>query len=75
MAKVLEQFGAATAVGQGTVNGRIPLRYHNGKISFDDGFLFSTPGEKGKIRLTNTEILTAGIAPNTPQYIQMELAR
>jgi hypothetical protein len=75
MAKVLEQFGAATAVGQGTVNGRIPLRYHNGKISFDDGFLFSTPGEKGKIRLTDTEILTAGIAPNTPQYIQMELAR
>ena len=75
MAKVLEQFGAATAVGQGTVSGRIPLRYHNGKISFDDGFLFSTPGEKGKIRLTNTEILTAGIAPNTPQYIQMELAR
>ena len=75
MAKVLEQFGAATAVGQGTVNGRIPLRYHYGKISFDDGFLFSTPGEKGKIRLTDTEILTAGIAPNTPQYIQMELAR
>jgi hypothetical protein len=75
MAKVLEQFGAATAMGQGTVNGRIPLRYRNGKISFDDGFLYSTPGETGKIRLTDTEILTAGIAPNTPQYTQMELAR
>jgi hypothetical protein len=75
MAKVLDQFGAATAVGEGTVNGRIPLRYTNGKLSFDDGFLFSTPGEKGKIRLTDTEILTAGIPPDTPQYIQMELAR
>jgi hypothetical protein len=75
MAKVLEQFGAATAVGAGTVSGRIPLRYNNGMISFDDGFLFSTPGETGKIRVTDTEILTAGIAPDTPQYVQMELAR
>jgi hypothetical protein len=75
MAKVLEQFGAATAVGEGRVSGRIPLRYNNGMISFDDGFLFSTPGETGKIRVTDTEILTAGIAPDTPQYVQMELAR
>lgn len=75
MPKVLEQFGAATAVGQGSVNGRIPLRYYKGKLSFDDGVLYSTPGETGKIRLTDTEILTAGIPPNTPQYIQMELAR
>jgi hypothetical protein len=75
MAKVLEQFGAATAVGEGTVSGRIPLRYSNGMISFDDGFLYSTPGVTGKIRLTDTEILTAGITPGTPQYIQIELAR
>jgi hypothetical protein len=75
LAKVLEQFGAATAEGEGTVNGRIPLHYKNGKIRFDDGFLFSTPGQGGKIYLKGTEILTAGIPPNTPQYVQMELAR
>ena len=75
LASVLEQFGAATAAGEGTVNGRIPLQYSNGKLSFDDGFLFSTPGEAGKIRLKDTEILTAGIPPGTPQYLQMELAR
>jgi hypothetical protein len=75
MAKVLEQFGAATAVGEGKVSGRIPVRYHNKRISFDDGFLFSTPGETGKIRLTDTDILTAGFAPGTPQYVQIELAR
>ena len=75
LAKVLEQFGAATADGEGTVNGRIPLHYMNGKIRFDDGFLFSTPGNGGKIHLKGTDILTAGIPPNTPQYIQMELAR
>jgi hypothetical protein len=75
LAKVLEQFGAAAAEGQGSVNGRIPLQYTNGKIKFDDGFLFSTPGQGGKIYLSGTDILTAGIAPNTPQYVQMELAR
>ena len=75
LAKVLEQFGAANAEGRGAVNGRIPLQYTNGKISFDDGFLFSTPGDGGKIRLTGTDILTAGIPPNTPQFVQMELAR
>jgi len=75
LAKVLEQFGAATADGEGTVNGRIPLHYMNGNIRFDDGFLFSTPGNGGKINLKGTDILTAGIPPNTPQYVQMELAR
>ena len=75
LAKVLEQFGAATAEGEGAVNGRIPLQYTNGKIRFDDGFLFSTPGNGGKIFLKGTDILTAGIPPNTPQYVQMELAR
>ena len=75
LAKVLEQFGAAAAEGEGAVNGRIPLHYQNGKIRFDDGFLFSTPGSGGKIYLKGTDILTAGIPPNTPQYVQMELAR
>ena len=75
LAKVLGQFGAANATGNGAVNGRIPLRYHKGRLSFNDGFLFSTPGEGGKIHVTGTETLTAGIPPDTPQYVQMELAR
>jgi hypothetical protein len=75
LAQVLEQFGAASAEGQGSVNGRIPLQYSKGQIHFDDGFLFSTPGEGGKIHLTGTDILTAGIPPGTPQYVQMELAK
>ena len=75
LAKVLEQFGAAAASGRGSVNGRIPLQYTQGKIRFDDGFLFSTPGEGGSIHLSGTDILTAGIPPNTNQFVQMELAR
>jgi hypothetical protein len=74
MVKVLEQFAAAKATGEVTVNGRIPLQYKNGNISFDDGILYSIPGEEGKIRVQDTEILTAGIPPGTPQHLQMELA-
>ena len=75
LAMILEQFGTVNAKGTGTVNGRLPIRIKNGKIRFKDGFLFSTPGEGGTIRLTGTEILTAGIPTNTPQYAQIELAR
>jgi len=75
LAKVLEQFGVASVEANGQLNGQIPLRYKNGQLSFQDGFLFTTPGESGKIRMTDTEILTAGIPPDTPQYVQMELAR
>ena len=75
LAKVLQQFGAASVKAEGQLNGRIPIRYQNGQLSFKDGFLFTTPGESGKIRMTDTEMLTAGIPPDTPQYVQMELAR
>jgi hypothetical protein len=78
LARVLEQFGAASVKAEGELNGRIPLRYQNGKLSFKNGLLFASPvsgAESGKIRMTDTEILTAGIPPGTPQYVQMELAR
>lgn len=75
LAKVLEQFGAASVEAEGELNGRIPIQFKNGQLSFKDGFLFTTPGQAGKIRMKDTEILTAGIPPDTPQYVQMELAR
>jgi hypothetical protein len=75
LAKVLEQFGAASVEAEGQLNGRIPLRYRNGLLIFTDGFLYTTPGQSGKIRMKDTQILTAGIPPDTPQYVQMELAR
>lgn len=75
LAEVLRQFGAANEQAEGRLNGRIPLSYRNGRLSFTDGFLYTTPGESGKIRMMDTEMLTAGIPPDTPQYIQMELAR
>lgn len=75
LAKVLEQFGAASVEAEGELNGRIPIQFKNGQLSFKDGFLFTTPGQIGKIRMKDTEILTAGIPEDSPQYVQMELAR
>jgi len=73
--RILEQFGAVQAEGTGTLNGKIPIRFKEGRLRFDDGFLYSSPGQGGTIRLTGTEILTAGIPKNTVQYNQLELAR
>lgn len=74
LAQALEQLGFTQAQGGGSANGRIPLRYAHGSLTFDQGFLYSTPGEKGVLRLRGTEILTAGVSPDSPQYAQLDLA-
>ncbi|MEE8399698.1 MAG: YdbH domain-containing protein, partial [Desulfobacterales bacterium] len=75
LSALLQQIGSVKAEGQGTVNGRIPIRITDKTFRFADGFLYSTPGDGGSIRLTETEVLTAGIPENTPQHAQLELAR
>jgi len=75
MAPLLAQIGDFEAAGQGSLNGRIPIRWEGGKLKFVDGFLYSSPGEEGSIRLTGTEILTAALPPGTPQANQVEVAR
>ncbi len=75
LADVLSQIGGIQAEGEGTVSGRIPIRYAGGGISINNGFLFSAPGEGGIIYLSKTDILTAGLPKNSPQYTQIDLAR
>ncbi|MBI9086488.1 MAG: YdbH domain-containing protein [Desulfobacterales bacterium] len=75
LARVLGELSSVRADGGGTVSGRIPLRFDRGRLFFDDGFLFSTPGEGGKIHVTGTDMLTAGIPPETAPYAQLDLAR
>jgi len=50
------------------------VRYSGGSLTFDNGYLYSTPGEKGVLHIQGTEILTAGVPPGTPQYGQLDLA-
>lgn len=75
LASIMEQFGVAKASGNGAVNGTIPLVLSNGQLTFEDGFLYSTPGVGGNIHVTGTEALTAGLPADSDQYMQMEIAR
>ncbi len=75
MTQLLKQMGAFDAQGSGTLNGRIPVVYSNGNISFDNGFLFSTPGSGGNVVIANSDRITAGIPMDNPQFSQLDLAR
>lgn len=75
LASLLDQFGTLEAHGEGTVNGRIPLTIEGKQIRVSDGFLFSTPGDGGTIRVTGTEIITAGVPAGTAEHAQLMLAR
>ena len=75
LADIMEQFGVARATGNGAVNGTIPITLSKGRFTFGDGFLYSTPGDGGNIHVTATEALTAGLPPDSDQYMQMEIAR
>ncbi len=58
---LLNQFGLDQAQGQGTLNGKLPIALSREGLSFDEGFLFSTPGTGGIIRFSNTDILRQGV--------------
>jgi hypothetical protein len=75
LAAILEQLAVADARGDGTVNGSIPVSIERGRIHFQDGFLYSTPGDGGRISLHGTDALMAGIPKGTRQYFQVDLAR
>ena len=75
LTQLLQQLGAFQAEGNGTLNGRIPVVYKAGNISFNNGFLFSTPGSGGRVAIENTNRLTAGIPMDTPQFSQLDLAQ
>jgi hypothetical protein len=74
LAQLLKQLGAAEASGSGSVNGRVPISWVNRRLAFDNGFLYSTPGQSGTIRLTGTQALLAGLPPGSPQHTQLDIA-
>ena len=51
VSEFLNQLKVAKAAGNGRVAGRIPIKYGDGKLVIRNGFLYSTPGEGGRIQL------------------------
>lgn len=60
-AELLKQFGIEDTDGEGSLNGRLPIAINDKGIKFDDGFLFSTPGNSGIVRFNNTDQLRQGM--------------
>jgi hypothetical protein len=71
IAKLLNQAKIANAKGDGNVSGRIPVRYSNGKITVNDGFLYSTPGVGGHLTLTDF----MGPLASLPSTVQLDITR
>jgi hypothetical protein len=74
LARFLDQLGAGRAEGEGTVSGRIPVQFREGRFRFSDGVLFSMPGRGGTLHVTGAEGLTAAVGAGTPQGAQLQLA-
>ncbi len=72
--QLLEQLGGLHSQGTGTLNGRIPIRFKDGDISFDNGFMFSTPGQGGRVIINNPKKLLAGIPVDSSRFVQLDLA-
>ncbi len=76
LAELLRQFGIDNVTGQGTVNGQVPLAYRAKRLTFGKGFLYSTPGEGGVVRMANINDLLAGSAQvGSPRFMQLDFAQ
>lgn len=75
LSEILSQLGLAKAKGEAALSGELPVTWKNGKISFNSGFLHSTPGEGGTIQVEAMQDLVDAIPEGTPERGQLELAR
>ncbi len=74
LAEILSQLGLARAEGSGRVSGRIPVRFSDGKVYVDDGFLYTAPGEKGILKVRKSEQLTDGMPVDAPRFSPLHFA-
>lgn len=77
LAQLLRQFNVGQAEGEGTLNGSLPLIIKEDSIKFGNGFLYSTPGDSGKIHIQGGAIdsITDGVPDGTPQFDQLKLSQ
>ena len=72
--ELLAQLGIDKAEGQGSLNGRLPIVLSRKRVLFDDGFLFSTPGNSGIVRFKDTRQLRQGIPDiNQSSYLDYSM--
>ncbi len=75
LSSLLKQLGLAEAEGEAALSGELPVSWKRGKISFNNGFLHSTPGQGGTIQVEAMQDLVSAIPKGTPERGQLELAQ
>ena len=71
LAALTKSYGAD---GSGLLYGKLPLRYHKDRIELRPGFLYSIPGEKGRLKIAQAGVLTAGVPDKHPSMKNLKLA-
>lgn len=72
--ELLAQFGIDKTEGQGSLNGRLPMLISRNGLVFNDGFLFSTPGNSGIVRFNDTKQLRQSMPDvNSSAYLDYSL--
>jgi hypothetical protein len=75
LAGVLAQTGGMEAEGDGTVSGRVPFEAGKNGLRFGRAFLYSAPGEGGKLRVTGAKALAEALPEGAAQRAQVDFAR
>lgn len=65
LAALLPDYNAS---GSGRIYGRVPVGLDNGAIKIGRGFLYSVPGEQGRLSVQRQNLLTEGLSAQHPQY-------
>lgn len=73
LAQLLSQLGIPQVSGKGTITGRIPLEYINGKVQITNGLLTSAPGG-GSLHFFASDLITGGVPSGSPQFSQLQFA-
>lgn len=74
LGQLLKQMQVLQGTGSGTLYGRLPLRLQGGTVKLSDGFLYSLPGQGGRLRVTNTEYVAQVLSQaNIPALVRDRL--
>lgn len=68
LGEILSLIRAVPGTGEGSLYGRLPLRYEQDGLRLSDGFLYSLPGEGGHVRLHDTTLIEKTLKTSIRQF-------
>lgn len=60
--------------GTGVLNGKLPISYRHGRLGYSRGYLYSIPGQGGRLELESAGLLTSAVPPDHPSYNELRRA-